>query len=178
MFCKSLLCIIVASGHFHQFHLTVKRHHLDPMGRSILDLRNLLAGIGVDNSAWIHIQRLNQLNFCLNGGHRGQYKQSVKLQNNHPSSIQGYNQVISYQLSIEKIFFCILNTLLAQSNPVPRDASVETTMRLSLHFTAQKGVTRGRALTQRRCFLSTSPKSQTQKASLSSCDREKKNSGM
>lgn len=53
------------AGHFHQFHLAIKSHHLDAMGRRILDLRNLLAGVGIDDSAWIHTQRLNQLNLRL-----------------------------------------------------------------------------------------------------------------
>lgn len=37
------------------------------MGRRILDLRDLLAGVGIDNSAWIDSQRLNQLNLRLEG---------------------------------------------------------------------------------------------------------------
>lgn len=41
------------------------------MGRRILDLRDLLAGVGIDNSAWIHSQRLNQLNLRLEGVERG-----------------------------------------------------------------------------------------------------------
>lgn len=41
------------------------------MGRRILDLRDLLAGVGIDNSAWIHSQRLNQLNLRLEGVGRG-----------------------------------------------------------------------------------------------------------
>ena len=55
----------MTAGHFHEFHLAIKGHHLDPMSRRILDLRNLLAGVGIDDSAWIHSQRLNQLNLRL-----------------------------------------------------------------------------------------------------------------
>lgn len=61
------LGIVMTAGHFQEFHLAIKSHHLDPMGRRILDLRNLLAGVGIDNSAWIHSQRLNQLNLHLEG---------------------------------------------------------------------------------------------------------------
>lgn len=57
----------MTAGHFHEFHLAIKGHHLDPMGRRILDLRNLLAGVGIDDSAWIHSQRLDQLNLGLEG---------------------------------------------------------------------------------------------------------------
>lgn len=61
------LGIVMTAGYFHEFHLAIKGHHLDPMGRCILDLRNLLAGVGIDDSAWIHSQRLNQLNLRLVG---------------------------------------------------------------------------------------------------------------
>ena len=60
-----LLGIVMTTGHFHEFHFAIKGHHLDPMGRRILDLRNLLTGVGIDDSAWIHSQRLNQRNFRL-----------------------------------------------------------------------------------------------------------------
>lgn len=60
-----LLGIVMAASHLHEFHLTIKGHHLDAVGRCILDLRNLLAGVGIDDSAWIHAQRLNQLNLHL-----------------------------------------------------------------------------------------------------------------
>lgn len=66
------------AGHFHQFHFTIKGHHLDPMGRCILYLRNLLAGVGIDDSAWIHAQRLNQLNFRLEAEERKQSAKKLK----------------------------------------------------------------------------------------------------
>lgn len=62
---KVLLGVVMTTGHFHKFHFAIKGHHLDPMGTGILDLRNLLAGVGIDDSAWIHAQRLNQLNLHL-----------------------------------------------------------------------------------------------------------------
>lgn len=65
------LGVVVTTGHFHELHLAIKCHHLDPMGRRILDLRDLLAGVGIDNSAWIHSQRLNQLNLRLEWGRGG-----------------------------------------------------------------------------------------------------------
>lgn len=53
------------AGHFHQLHLAIKSHHLHAMGRRVLYLRDLLAGVGIDDSARIHAQRLNQLNLRL-----------------------------------------------------------------------------------------------------------------
>lgn len=73
------LGVVVTTGHFHELHLAIKCHHLDAMGRRILDLRDLLAGVGIDNSAWIDSQRLNQLNFRLEGRGRGQCRQSDEL---------------------------------------------------------------------------------------------------
>lgn len=71
----------MTTGHFHQLHLAIKRHHLDAMGRCVLDLRDLLAGVGIDNSAWIDSQRLNQLNLRLEGrgeGEQGETMPTVK----------------------------------------------------------------------------------------------------
>lgn len=65
------LGVVVTTGHFHELHLAIKCHHLDAMGRRILDLRDLLAGVGIDNSAWIDSQRLNQLNLRLEGKEGG-----------------------------------------------------------------------------------------------------------
>lgn len=62
---KDLLGLVMATGHFLEFHLAIKGHHLNPIGRRILYLRNLLAGVGIDDSAWIHSQRLDQLNLRL-----------------------------------------------------------------------------------------------------------------
>lgn len=80
---RVLLCVVVTTGHFHELHLAIKCHHLDAMGRRILDLRDLLAGVGIDNSAWIDSQRLNQLNLRLEAkggvGRGGQCRQSDEL---------------------------------------------------------------------------------------------------
>lgn len=64
---KVLLGIVMAARHLHEFHLTIKGHHLDSVGRCIFYLRNLLAGVSIDYSAWINSQRLNQLNLRLGG---------------------------------------------------------------------------------------------------------------
>lgn len=75
----------MAAGHFHELHLTIKGHHLDAMGRRILDLRNLFAGVGIDDSAGIHSKRLNQLDLRL---HRDKHKFNC-LANSEPDLRQG-----------------------------------------------------------------------------------------
>lgn len=63
------------------------------MGRRILYLRDLLAGVGVDDSAWFHSQRLNQLNLSLKGDNVNSQKKGGILnkswQSNFSSSTKG-----------------------------------------------------------------------------------------
>ena len=61
----ALLGVVVAAGHFHEFHLAVEGHPLDSVSRRVFDLRDLLARVGIDDFAGIHSQRLDQLNLRL-----------------------------------------------------------------------------------------------------------------
>lgn len=60
----------MATSNLHKLHFTVKGHHLHPMGRSILDLGHLLAGIGINDPAGVHSKRLDDLDLSLKGDGR------------------------------------------------------------------------------------------------------------
>lgn len=124
----------MTAGHFHEFHLAVKGHHPHPMGRCILDLRNLLAGVCIDDSAWIHSQRLDQMNLIL------EVEEGEKNLVTRPASaISAYcHNGFVVSLFLEHLVLQEVSklTLLAQSKPAPRDARVMTTARLLLHLTA------------------------------------------
>lgn len=66
----SLLGIVVAPSHLHELHVAVEGHHLHSVGRGILDLGHLLAGVGVDDPVSVHTQRLNDLDLSLMGQRR------------------------------------------------------------------------------------------------------------
>lgn len=63
----SLLGTGVALRHLCQLHLVVKAQQLDPMLGSILDLCNLLTGVGVDDLTGRDANMLDQLHLCLWG---------------------------------------------------------------------------------------------------------------
>lgn len=53
------------AGNLHELHFIVKGHHLNTMAQSVLDLRHLFAGIGIDDAGGVHTQRLHQLDLSL-----------------------------------------------------------------------------------------------------------------
>lgn len=87
------LGIFMTAGHFHEFHLAIKGHHSDTVGRCVLDLGNLLAGVGIDDSAWIHSQRLNHMNLRLEGDNANrQQKISGNLKTQAANASSAYHQ--------------------------------------------------------------------------------------
>lgn len=63
----SLLGTGVVLRHLCQLHVVVKAQQLDPMLGSILDLCNLLAGIGIDDLTGRDAKTLDQRHLCLWG---------------------------------------------------------------------------------------------------------------
>lgn len=130
----------MASCHLHELHFTVKRHHLHSMSRGVFDLRHLFAGVGVDDPAGLHTHRLHELDLGLAEETRIRSRVNTGL-----TLLHSYSLVLMSCTHRDtwRSHICDLrnlkdlpHTLLAQSNPAPRDASVVTTALLSLHFTA------------------------------------------
>ena len=61
-------------GDLHELLLTVEGHHLDAVGRGVLYVGLLLAGVGVDDPTGVHSERLHQLDLSLKKGGGDQEK--------------------------------------------------------------------------------------------------------